>query len=58
LKHLFRSVALAFHGYLAILVRTFAEDRNRRPAWFYRILNETPTVLMALIVVFVVFKPL
>ena len=45
------------HGYLAGLVRTFAEDRNRRAARFYRILNEVPTVLMALIVVVVVFKP-
>ncbi len=47
----------AVHGYLAGLVRAFAEDRNRRPARFYRILNEVPTVLMALIVVLVVFKP-
>ncbi|MGD0562458.1 MAG: protoporphyrinogen oxidase HemJ [Roseiarcus sp.] len=45
------------HGYLAGLVRTFAEDRNRRPARFYRILNEVPTVVMALIVFLVVFKP-
>lgn len=45
------------HGYLAGLVRIFAEDRNRRPARFYRILNEVPTVVMALIVFLVVFKP-
>jgi len=49
---------LAIHVYLAVLVRTFAADRNRRPAVLYRILNEAPTVLMALIVFFVVFKPL
>jgi putative membrane protein len=45
------------HGYLTGLMRVFAEDRNRRPARFYRILNEVPTVLMALIVGVVVFKP-
>ncbi len=45
------------HGLLAGLVRTFAEDRNRRAARFYRILNEVPTVLMALIVFLVVCKP-
>jgi putative membrane protein len=45
------------HGYFAGLVRVFAEDRNRRPARFYRILNEVPTMLMVLIVGLVVFKP-
>jgi len=48
----------AVHGYLAAQVRVFAEDRNRRPARFYRVLNEVPTVLMALIVALVVLKPL
>jgi putative membrane protein len=47
----------AFHGYLAASVRTFAEDRNRRPARFYRFINEIPAALMALIVIFVVVKP-
>jgi putative membrane protein len=45
------------HGHLARLVRVFAEDRNDRPARYYRILNEVPTALMALIVILVVFKP-
>ena len=38
------------HGYFARCVRAFAEDPNKRPARFYRILNEVPTVLMVLIV--------
>jgi len=38
-------------------VRRFAEDRNTRPARFYRIVNEVPTVLMILIVVLVIVKP-
>jgi putative membrane protein len=45
------------HGYLAGRVRAFAEDRNERPAKFYRILNEVPTVIMVLIVFLVVMKP-
>ncbi len=45
------------HGYLAGRVRAFAEDRNDRPAKFYRILNEVPTVIMVLIVFLVVMKP-
>ncbi len=45
------------HGYLTGLVRTFAQDGNCRPARFYRILNEVPTVLMVLIVALVVLKP-
>ena len=47
----------ALHGYLAGVVKTFAADRNTRPARFYRIINEVPTVLMALIVLLVVVKP-
>jgi protoporphyrinogen IX oxidase len=45
------------HGYFARCVRTFAGDANVRPARFYRILNEVPTVLMILIVVLAVVKP-
>jgi protoporphyrinogen IX oxidase len=50
-------VLSAFHGYLARLVKVFAADANRRSAAYYRVLNEAPTVLMALIVVLVVVKP-
>ena len=35
----------------------FAEDRNRHTARFFRIVNELPAVLMAVIVVLVVVKP-
>jgi len=34
------------HGFLARLVKDFAADRNVRPAKFFRLLNEVPTVLM------------
>jgi putative membrane protein len=45
------------HGWLAILVRQFAEDRNARPARYFRILNEAPTLLMLGIVILVIVKP-
>ena len=47
----------AMHGFLVRWVRDFAEDRNLRPARFYRIANEVPTVLMIGIVILVVVKP-
>jgi putative membrane protein len=50
-------VLSGFHGYLARRVKVFAADANQRDAVFYRVLNEAPTVLMALIVVLVVVKP-
>ena len=45
------------HGYFARCVRSFAEDRNERPARFYRFLNEAPTILMIFSVVLAVVKP-
>jgi protoporphyrinogen IX oxidase len=46
-----------FHGYLSRWRRAFAEDRNTRPAKFYRAVNEIPTVLMIVIVIMVIAKP-
>jgi putative membrane protein len=45
------------HGYFAGLVKKFARDTNDKPARFYRILNEVPTVLMILIVILVIVQP-
>ncbi len=45
------------HGLLAASARKFANDANSRPARFYRIVNEVPTVLMIGIVILVVVKP-
>lgn len=36
----------------------FAQDRNRHSEKFYRVINEFPTMLMIIIVVFAVVKPL
>ena len=45
------------HGLLARWRRDFAADRNRRPARFYRIVNEIPTLLLIVIVIMVVVRP-
>ena|SRR6478735_888738 len=45
------------HGMLAKHVRAFAEDRNQKPARYFRILNEVPAVLMLAIVILVIVKP-
>jgi protoporphyrinogen IX oxidase len=45
------------HGYFARCVRVFATDANQHTASYFRIINETPTVLMIVIVVLVVLKP-
>jgi len=46
-----------FHGALSRWRRDFLADRNTRPARFYRIANEVPTLLMVIIVVMVIVKP-
>ena len=38
-------------------LKNFAADTNTKPARYFRIFNEVPTVLMILIVIFVVVKP-
>ncbi len=45
------------HGFLSRCVKDFAADANRRPARFFRIFNEVPTVLMIGVVILVVVKP-
>jgi len=47
----------AAHGFQSRWVRAFAQDRNTRPARFFRMANEVPTVLMIGIVILVVVKP-
>ena len=47
----------AMHGLLARWRRDFKADSNRRPAKFYRIANEVPTLLMIAIVILVVVRP-
>jgi putative membrane protein len=47
----------AVHGLFSRWRRAFEQDRNTRPAKFYRIWNEVPTLLMILIVILVIVKP-
>ncbi|HEX2890988.1 CopD family protein, partial [Vineibacter terrae] len=45
------------HGLFSRWRRDFEADRNTRPARFYRIWNEVPTLIMIGIVFIVVMKP-
>ncbi|CAM5203356.1 hypothetical protein ARD30_20525 [Bosea thiooxidans] len=45
------------HGVLVKHVRAFAQDKNQKPARYFRILNEIPAVLMLGIVILVIVKP-
>ncbi len=45
------------HGFFAKLRKDFLADRNERPARFFRIINEVPTVLMIGIVFLAILKP-
>jgi protoporphyrinogen IX oxidase len=46
-----------FHHLLGLWRKDFAADRNRRPARFYRMVNELPTLALIAIVILVVVKP-
>jgi putative membrane protein len=57
LKLLLVVLLLATHGLLVREARQLAADRRHRPARFYRIVNEVPTVLFIGIVLLAVIKP-
>jgi len=48
---------LAYHFWMARLMRDFARDANRRSHVYYRWVNELPTLLLVAIVILVVVKP-
>ena len=50
-------VLSGLHGMLSRWRRDFEQDRNTKTQRFYRIVNEVPAILMALIVILVVVKP-
>lgn len=56
-KFLLVLVLSGVHGFLSKTVKVFAADKNVRPARFYRMINEVPTVLMVAIVILVIVKP-
>jgi protoporphyrinogen IX oxidase len=45
------------HHLFALWRKDFAADRNVRPARFYRLWNEAPTLLMIAIVILVIVRP-
>ena len=45
------------HHFFALWRKDFEADRNERPAKFYRIANEVPTVLMIGVVILVIVQP-
>lgn len=49
---------IAMHMLMAVWRKDFEADRNTRPARFFRMINEVPTVLMIAIVILVIVKPL
>jgi putative membrane protein len=57
LKLLFVLGLLAMHGMMEGWRAAFARDANTKPAKFFRMINEVPTLLMIFIVLLVVAKP-
>jgi putative membrane protein len=57
IKFILVIIMSGMHGLFVRCWRDFAEDRNMRPARFYRIVNEVPAVLMVLIVILVKVQP-
>ena len=45
------------HGFFARWRKVFLRDENKRPAKFYKIWNEVPTLLMIGIIILAVVKP-
>jgi putative membrane protein len=50
-------IMAVFHMIMAGWRKAFEDDNNTRPARFYRMMNEVPTVLMIAIIVMVVVRP-
>ncbi|HEY2678464.1 MAG TPA: protoporphyrinogen oxidase HemJ [Steroidobacteraceae bacterium] len=48
---------IAYHGYCRVLLKEFAEQRNRRSAGWFRGFNELPSVFLIAIVILAVVKP-
>ena len=57
LKLAFVLLLSGFHGFLGKNLKAFARDENTRPAKFFRMINEVPTIAMVVIVIAVIVKP-
>ena len=47
----------AFHVYLSMLYIEFKKGYRNRVTFFYKVINEVPTVLMIFIVILIIVKP-
>lgn len=47
----------AYHAYLFVLMRRFANDNNKHSARFYRFLNESPVLIVFAVVALAIIKP-
>ena len=56
-KLAFVIILLVYHGLMSRWRKDFEADKNKRPAKFYRWMNEVPAVLMFGIIIFVVVRP-
>lgn len=56
-KLLLLVILFGFHGICMKWKKDFANGANKKPERFFRIANEVPAILMALIVVLAVVKP-
>lgn len=56
-KLLFALALSGFHGLLLGYLRAFGADRRPRSERYFRVLNEVPTIAMAVIVVMVIVRP-
>lgn len=56
-KALFVLILAGFHGVLARNYKQFANDTNTKPARYFRLINEIPTVAMIVIVIMVIVRP-
>jgi putative membrane protein len=57
LKLLLVAALTFYHHLLGRWRRAFSAEANHRPARFYRLMNEVPTVIMIGIVILIVVKP-
>ena len=57
LKCTFVLLLSALHGFFAHCRTQFVEGNNTHSAFFFRIMNELPTLLMVIIVFLVILKP-
>ena len=58
LKFLLVLILSAYHGFLSICRKNFLNKSNKRSSYFFRVINEVPTIILIVVVFVVIFKPL